>query len=224
MKSKLLQAQLNDRAKSLTVRLSLDQLNDYDALKEFLSNEFKISPIQLRERIFSLRKKSDETYTLLASKLHNALMYYLRSRNITNEFDKVVSLFCADRLKELIPKGCFDFALAQEKDEWLKHDELTHSIDIYMASHDADGNPFRPGGSAFKRDHRGSKEFKSNDADHAVKSDSAGEAKISVKLNKDEAARKGLCFICSEPGHRAKQCKKRPSAAGDRKLVHSSAL
>jgi hypothetical protein len=129
VKSKLLQAQLTDRAKSLTVRLTLEQLNDYDELKEFLLNEFKISPIQLRERFFSLRKKPDETYTLLASKLHNALMYYVRSRNISDDFDKLVSLFCADRLKELVPKGCLDFILAQEKDGWMKHDELAHSID-----------------------------------------------------------------------------------------------
>ena len=50
VKSKLLQAHLNDRAKTLTVRLSRDQLDNYDALKDFLLNEFKISPIQLRER------------------------------------------------------------------------------------------------------------------------------------------------------------------------------
>ena len=54
VKSKLLQAHLNDRAKTLTVRLSRDQLDNYDALKDFLLNEFKISPIQLRERFFSL--------------------------------------------------------------------------------------------------------------------------------------------------------------------------
>ena len=59
VKSKLLQAHLNDRAKTLTTRLSRDQLDDYDALKDFLLNEFKISPIQLRERFFSLRKKPD---------------------------------------------------------------------------------------------------------------------------------------------------------------------
>jgi hypothetical protein len=38
VKSKLLQAQLTDRAKSLTVRLTLEQLNDYDELNEFLLN------------------------------------------------------------------------------------------------------------------------------------------------------------------------------------------
>jgi hypothetical protein len=223
VKSKLLQAQLTDRAKSLTVRLTLEQLNDYDELKEFLLNEFKISPIQLRERFFSLRKKPDETYTLLASKLHNALMYYVRSRNISDDFDKLVSLFCADRLKELVPKGCLDFILAQEKDGWMKHDELAHSIDTYMASHDIDGNPFRPGGNTVKRDYRTAKDSKSNESDHAAKSDPIGVQKLSIKPNKEEATRKGLCFICAEPGHRASQCKKRVNAAAGRKSVNSSA-
>jgi hypothetical protein len=68
---------------------------------------------------------------LLASKLHNALMYYVRSRNISDDFDKLVSMFCVDRLKELVPKGCLDFILAQEKDGWMKHDELAHSIRIH---------------------------------------------------------------------------------------------
>ena len=56
VKSKLLQAHLNDKAKSLTVRLSREQLNSYEALKTFLLNEFKISPHQLRERFYTLRK------------------------------------------------------------------------------------------------------------------------------------------------------------------------
>lgn len=77
VKSKLLQSHLNDKAKALTVRLTRDQLDDYDALKSFLLNEFKISPIQLRERFYLLQKSQDETYTLLASKLRNALIYYL---------------------------------------------------------------------------------------------------------------------------------------------------
>ena len=83
-------------------------------------NEFKISPIQLRERFYSLNKSKEETYTLLDSKLRHALMYYLRSRKITNEFYELISLLCADRLIELIPKGCLDFIPAQEKDDWLK--------------------------------------------------------------------------------------------------------
>ena len=86
VKSKLLQAHLSDKAKALTARLSRQQLDDYDALKAFILNEFKISPIQLRERFFTLRKSNDETFTLLASKLRNALIYYLRSPPEGKEF------------------------------------------------------------------------------------------------------------------------------------------
>jgi hypothetical protein len=118
-------------------------------------------------------KNPDETYTLLSSKLRNTLMYYSR-RNITDEFDKLVSLLCADRLKELIPKSCLEFILAQEKDGWLKHDELAHSIDIYMSSHDVDGNPCRTGGSAFKRDNRGPKDSKSSESSHVSKMGTKG--------------------------------------------------
>ncbi len=152
-----------------------------------------------------------------------SLPYYLRSRSITDEFDKLVSLLCADRLKELIPKSCLEFILAQEKDGWLKHDELAHSIDIYMSSHDVDGNPCRTGGSAFKRDNRGPKDSKSSEPSHVSKNGHEGEAKLVNKLNKEEAMRKGLCFVCSEPGHTAKNCKKRQIATGSKRPVHSSA-
>ena len=37
------------------VRLTKEQHGDYDALKEFLLNEFKIWPIQVLEQVYSLR-------------------------------------------------------------------------------------------------------------------------------------------------------------------------
>jgi hypothetical protein len=92
-----------------------------------------------------------------------------------------------------------------------------------MASHDIDGNPFRPGGNTVKRDYRTAKDSKSNESDYAAKSDPIGVQKLSIKPNKEEATRKGLCFICAEPGHRASQCKKRVNAAAGRKSVNSSA-
>src|SRR6218665_1390629 len=77
VKASLLLASLSDRAKALTSRLTETQLRDYTALKQFLLKEFRISPIQLRERFVSTRKAPDETYAALASRLRNTLMYYL---------------------------------------------------------------------------------------------------------------------------------------------------
>jgi len=216
VQSKLLQAHLSDRAKSLTTRLSREQLDDYDALKAFLLNEFKISPIQLRDRFYTLRKSADETFTLLASKLRNAFIYYLRSRKIDSDFDKLVSLLCADRLKELIPKECLNFILAQEKDDWLKHDELAHSIDVYMSSHNREGVPLRSGNSSFAFGHKFSKVNESAQV-------SKTEVKTEVKPTKDEALRKGLCFNCYEHGHTAKACTKKKAVGLDKKPARVNA-
>ena len=104
VKAKLLLGNLNERAKQLTTRLTREQLDDYEGLKGFLLREFRISSIQLKERFYTMRKLTDETYTILASRLHNTMTYYLRSRQVKKDFDKLVSLLCADRLKEMIPK------------------------------------------------------------------------------------------------------------------------
>jgi hypothetical protein len=140
VRAKLLLANLSDRAKALTMRLTYEQLDSYKYLKEFLLREFKISPTSLKERFWTMRKTFDETYTVFAGKLRNALMYYLKSRDIKNEFDKLVSLMCADRLKETLSKPCLDYVLAQEKGEWLGCEELANSVDIYVASHGSWGD------------------------------------------------------------------------------------
>src|SRR5678816_1261157 len=119
VRAKLLLANLSERAKALTMRLTKEQLNDYKFLKEFLLREFKISPSTLRARFWTMHKASDESFTIYSSKLRVALMYYLKSRKIIDEFDKLVSLLVADRLKESLSKACLDYILAQEKEEWL---------------------------------------------------------------------------------------------------------
>src|SRR5688572_17312782 len=136
VRAKLLLANLSERAKALTMRLTKEQLNDYKFLKEFLLREFKISPSTLRARFWTMHKASDESFTIYSSKLRVALMYYLKSRRITDEFDKLVSLLVADRLKESLSKACLDYILAQEKEEWLSCEDIANAADIYVASHE----------------------------------------------------------------------------------------
>jgi len=50
------------RLKSLTAWLSREKLDNYQAVKEFLLKEFRISSVQLHDRFYSLRKATDETY------------------------------------------------------------------------------------------------------------------------------------------------------------------
>jgi len=155
-------------------------------------------------------------HTMLASKLHNALMYYLKSREITDDFDALVSLICADQLKELIPKSCLDYVLAQEKDSWLKHDDLASVVDTYMAAHDASG--------ALVKTHTAtdcvlpSPEPARSPLNYPVpKPEGNTEPKPETRPSKEEIMRKGLCFNCLEHGHTSKMCTKPKVARPDKR-------
>ena len=108
---------LSDKATSLISRLTITQLDDYETVKQFLQDEYRISPIKLHEQFFSIRKQTGETYQLLASKLRTSLMYYLKSRNIKDDFNKLIDLLADDRMKELLPRGCLNFILSQEQED-----------------------------------------------------------------------------------------------------------
>jgi hypothetical protein len=141
LKPHILRSRLHEKAKTLVARLPHYVLDDYKELKAFLLKEYQISPLRLKERFYALSKAPDETYTMLATKLKNVYKYYLDSRGGIDSVDKLVSLICADRLKEIIPKPCLDFVLTQERAGWLNEKDVANIVDDYMSSHYKDGNP-----------------------------------------------------------------------------------
>src|ERR1043165_7220109 len=211
VRAKLLLANLSERAKALTMRLTKEQLNDYKSLKEFLLREFKISPSNLRARFWTMCKASDESFTIYSSKLRVALMYYLKSRKITDEFDKLVSLLVADRLKESLSKACLDYILAQEKEEWLSCEDVANAADIYVASHDGGSDLIHRGHPTPRYNNwtRSQPQVQVNNQTSQPKTfkpEVRGEGKIGARMSQEEAKVKGLCFLCHQKGHKAKEC------------------
>ena len=64
------------------MRMTAEDLERYDEVKRFLLAECKLTPREYKNRFDSAVKGNDETYVLFAARLHNLLMYYLRSRNV----------------------------------------------------------------------------------------------------------------------------------------------
>src|SRR5688572_11525428 len=158
-----------------------------------------------------MHKKSDETFTIFSSKLRIAILYYLNSRQITNEFDKLVSLLCADRLKESLSKPCLDFVLAQEKGEWLGCKELAEAADIYVASHSSGNDTPHYGRSTPKYSNwtKGQTQVRVKEntpQPKFVKQEVKAGVNANPKVTQEEAKAKDLCFLCYKKGHRAREC------------------
>jgi transposase InsO family protein len=204
LKARILQAQLSDKAKSLTARLSREQSADYDQLKTFLLNEFKLSPQQYRQRFLSASKLPDETYALFASRLKNMFMYYLQSRKIKDEFEKLVSLMVADRVKGVLPEHCLKYILAQEGETWLGFDKLAQAVDVYMSSHFADGRPRGFGGP------QGTERGNPTGAPPPLTPRSTGGKPETVVRAGPE------CYECHSRFHKVKDCPQRKAKMGNK--------
>jgi len=74
-----------------------------------LLSEFRLTSREYRAR-FNAAVRCDETYALFTSRLKNLWGFYMRSRDC-DEFDKLVDLITADRLKDTLGGPCLKYCL-----------------------------------------------------------------------------------------------------------------
>jgi len=83
---------LTTQAKALVNRLTFDQMGQYEELKRFLLSESRLTPREYKARFDTAAKSADETFLLFAARLRNLLSYYLSSKGVNNDFDKLREL------------------------------------------------------------------------------------------------------------------------------------
>jgi len=109
IRTKLLVLILTSKARSSIGRLTPAELNNYDKLKKFLLDKYKLTPKEYRTRFFSTVKQPDETYRLFASRLYSLLNYYVASRKIDKSYSQLCQVIVAHRLKECLPVGVLQY-------------------------------------------------------------------------------------------------------------------
>ena len=85
-------------------RLDATALADVKQIKAFLLNEFGLTSREYRAR-FNAAVPGDEKEVLFTSRLKNLWGFYMRSREC-DDFDKLVDLIVADRLKDALSGPC----------------------------------------------------------------------------------------------------------------------
>ena len=64
-------------------------------------------------------KYRNESYTQYSTCLEVALRYYLKSRKIDHDYERLVQMLVTDRLRDSVEADLMDFVRAQELESWL---------------------------------------------------------------------------------------------------------
>src|SRR6218665_1996399 len=77
------------------------------------------------------KKTAEETYTMFTARLKNLLNYYVKSRQVNDDYENLFDLFISDKLKESLPPGPLQFVLSKEGTECFKASMIADLADIH---------------------------------------------------------------------------------------------
>src|SRR6218665_293377 len=77
------------------------------------------------------KKTAEETYTMFTARLKNLLNYYVKSRQVNDDYERIFDLFVSDKLKESLPPGPLQFVLSKEVAECFKASMIADLADIH---------------------------------------------------------------------------------------------
>ena len=135
----MLRPYLNERAKNLLTRFDASRSADYQSIRKYLLQEMQLTPNVYLDKFNSMVKESSETFHQFGNRLSSLFDYYVESRQINSDYDKLAQLLIYDRIKSALPQFLAKHVLAleaavSEKGGWLGKQGLIDALDAYMAS------------------------------------------------------------------------------------------
>jgi len=131
---------LTSRARALCSGLDSDKRDDYNGVEDAVMKEYGLTAKTFLTKFNNLRKATNDTYILFASKLEGLLRQYLEARK-AKEFETLVSLLISDRIKSSLSDHCLRYVLSVENNQaasdasnWLKPSRLADLLDEYVAT------------------------------------------------------------------------------------------
>lgn len=91
-----------------------------------------MTPSEYTVEFTEAKKMPDETSTLFNTRLKNLFKYYVRSRDIKQDYGKLCDLIVVDRLKEALSPVSLQFVVMKEGNECLTSGAIAHLADLHV--------------------------------------------------------------------------------------------
>jgi hypothetical protein len=89
---------LSERCRTLINQLTGSDASSYDVVKQYLTEQLRLSPSYFVDQFNKIVRSSNETYKGYMSRLTMFLQYYLQSRKVC-DFDSLFQLLVCDKVK-----------------------------------------------------------------------------------------------------------------------------
>ena len=153
---------------------------------------------------------ADETYTLFKARLHNLLLYYIRSRLAEGDYERLVNILISDRLKECLSAPVLNCDEPRRRSSF-EPDRVAMSADTY-ANNYQDGK--YKGNQITQldiepKDNQGKKGIWHNKGEvqtEGVVAIGTYCTNYTPKVTEDRKVGARLCFSCQYPNRMLKDC------------------
>jgi hypothetical protein len=139
----LLKPFLNESARLLVNRLDAVHQNDYDYVKKYLLDQFRLVPQYFLEMFNLVCRQPRDTYKAFIARLSLLLDYYLASRDVKT-LDELKLLLVSDRIKATLHEGSLNHLLKVEASLpriYASPDGAADILDTYYANFDSREKP-----------------------------------------------------------------------------------
>src|SRR6218665_3127612 len=89
---KLLLPLMTQRARTIINRVTLADRDNYATVKEQLLKDFKLTQREYRPKFMDAKKTTEETYTMFTARLKNLLNYYVKSKQVNDDYERLFDL------------------------------------------------------------------------------------------------------------------------------------
>src|SRR5260221_11570344 len=128
----LINPYLSEKARRLLTRLARDETDTYDKVKKALLAEFRLTPQKYREMFRNATKDRNESHVQFATRLQVLWRYYINSREINEDYNRLCELMIVDKFKDVLMPNAREFIRNKEGEGWSPVQKIARMIDTYV--------------------------------------------------------------------------------------------